>query len=67
MSEAITEEHDNLGKLLLPRRDSQAVPSPAQDPSWYRSAVFYEVLIQAFSDSNGDGIGDFQGLISRLD
>ncbi|MBS6620240.1 MAG: hypothetical protein KH307_08070 [Varibaculum cambriense] len=41
MSEVKAEEHDNLGKLLLPRRDSQAVPSPAEDPSWYRSAVFY--------------------------
>lgn len=67
MSPKLPEESESLSKLLLPPPASQAVPSPAEDPSWYRSAVFYEVLIQAFSDSNGDGIGDFQGLISRLD
>jgi maltose alpha-D-glucosyltransferase/alpha-amylase len=37
------------------------------DPLWFQKAVFYELLIRAFQDSNGDGIGDFPGLISRLD
>jgi maltose alpha-D-glucosyltransferase/alpha-amylase len=37
------------------------------DPLWFRKAVFYELLIRAFQDGNGDGIGDFPGLISRLD
>lgn len=39
----------------------------SEDKDWYKQAVFYEVLTQAFADSNGDGIGDFQGLLSRLD
>jgi maltose alpha-D-glucosyltransferase/alpha-amylase len=34
---------------------------------WYKSAVFYEVFVRAFADSNGDGIGDLPGLMSRLD
>jgi len=34
---------------------------------WYKNAVFYAVDVDRFQDSNGDGIGDFQGLISRLD
>lgn len=34
---------------------------------WYRDPVFYEVFVRAFADSNGDGIGDLPGLISRLD
>ena len=34
---------------------------------WYRDAVIYEVHVRAFSDSNGDGIGDFPGLTARLD
>ncbi|MFC1657062.1 alpha-amylase family glycosyl hydrolase, partial [Candidatus Moduliflexota bacterium] len=34
---------------------------------WYRDAVIYELHVKAFSDSNGDGIGDFRGLRSRLD
>lgn len=37
------------------------------DHEWARGAVFYEVFVRSFQDSNGDGIGDLQGLISRLD
>ncbi|MDA0635320.1 maltose alpha-D-glucosyltransferase [Nonomuraea sp. CA-218870] len=38
-----------------------------RDPYWYRRAVFYEVLIRGFADSNGDGTGDIRGLIDKLD
>ena len=38
-----------------------------QDPEWYRRAVFYEVLVRGFLDSNGDGIGDLPGLTAKLD
>jgi maltose alpha-D-glucosyltransferase/alpha-amylase len=34
---------------------------------WYKDAVIYELHIKAFSDSNGDGIGDFEGLMNKLD
>jgi maltose alpha-D-glucosyltransferase/alpha-amylase len=34
---------------------------------WYKDAIFYEVFVRAFADSNGDGIGDLPGLTSRLD
>jgi maltose alpha-D-glucosyltransferase/alpha-amylase len=34
---------------------------------WYRDAIFYELHVRAFADGNGDGIGDFPGLIDRLD
>jgi maltose alpha-D-glucosyltransferase / alpha-amylase len=37
------------------------------DPLWYKDAVIYEVHVRSFADSNGDGIGDFPGLIQRLD
>ncbi len=37
------------------------------DDGWYKDAVFYEVHVRAYADSNGDGIGDFKGLTSRLD
>lgn len=36
------------------------------NPWWY-DAVFYEIFVRSFQDSNGDGIGDLKGLISRLD
>jgi maltose alpha-D-glucosyltransferase/alpha-amylase len=39
----------------------------SRDPLWYKRAVFYEVLIRGFADSNGDGTGDIRGLTSRLD
>ena len=39
----------------------------AGDPLWYKDAVIYELHVRAFADSNNDGIGDFQGLISKLD
>ncbi len=34
---------------------------------WYKDAIFYEVHVKAFMDSNGDGMGDFAGLTARLD
>jgi maltose alpha-D-glucosyltransferase / alpha-amylase len=34
---------------------------------WYKDAIIYQVHVRTFSDSNGDGIGDFQGLAQRLD
>jgi maltose alpha-D-glucosyltransferase / alpha-amylase len=39
----------------------------ATDPLWYKDAIIYELHVRAFKDSNGDGIGDFQGLIQKLD
>jgi maltose alpha-D-glucosyltransferase/alpha-amylase len=37
------------------------------DPHWYRKAVIYQLHVKSFFDANGDGVGDFQGLIDRLD
>ncbi|MBE5997017.1 MAG: glycosylase [Lachnospiraceae bacterium] len=36
-------------------------------PNWLKDAVFYEIYPQSFNDSNGDGIGDIQGIIEKLD
>jgi len=36
------------------------------DPTWYKDAIFYELHVRAFNDSNGDGIGDFRGLLDKL-
>jgi len=40
--------------------------APAE-PQWYKRAVFYEVLVRAFADSDGDGAGDLRGLAGKLD
>ena len=36
------------------------------DPLWFKSAIIYELHVRAFFDSNGDGKGDIQGLITKL-
>ena len=36
-------------------------------PDWFKTAVFYEVLVRSFRDANGDGTGDFKGLTEKLD
>jgi len=38
-----------------------------RDAGWAKEAIIYQVHVRAFFDSNGDGIGDFQGLAQRLD
>ena len=37
------------------------------DPLWYKDAVIYQLHIKSFFDANNDGIGDFSGLLSKLD
>src|SRR6266576_637111 len=37
------------------------------DPLWYKDAVIYELHVKTFCDSDGDGMGDFRGLIQKLD
>jgi len=39
----------------------------AEDPLWFKRAVFYELSVRAFHDGNDDGIGDFAGLIGKLE
>ena len=36
-------------------------------PNWLKDAVFYEIYPQSFKDTTGDGIGDFNGIIEKLD
>ena len=38
-----------------------------RDPLWFKRAVFYEIHIRGFFDGNDDGLGDFRGLIEKLD
>jgi len=63
-----------IALTALPPRRQPAVPAErethpglADDPEWYRTAVFYEVMLRCFSDATGAGSGDLRGLIDRLD
>ena len=42
-------------------------PGSASDPLWYKDATIYELHVRAFSDANGDGVGDFTGLTQKLE
>src|SRR3954465_3880264 len=44
-----------------------ATQDQASDALWYKDAVIYELHVKTFHDSDGDGIGDFRGLIEKLD
>jgi maltose alpha-D-glucosyltransferase / alpha-amylase len=49
-----------------------AITEAAAEPSdavrhWYKDAVIYELHVRSFRDSDGDGVGDFLGLIEKLD
>ncbi len=49
------------------RRAQRPAREPGNDPLWYKDAVIYELHIKSFCDGNNDGIGDFAGLIEKLD
>ena len=69
-----------LTHLIVPRRAPTRPPEPdtdgaqapsrqwfESDPLWFKRAVFYEIHIRGFFDSNGDGMGDVRGLTEKLD
>ena len=43
------------------------MPSITDDPLWFKDAIIYQMHVRAFCDGNGDGIGDFRGVIQKLD
>jgi glycosidase len=49
------------------KADEPAVSSAPSGPGWHRKVVFYELWVRTYQDSDGDGIGDLDGLASRLD
>jgi maltose alpha-D-glucosyltransferase/alpha-amylase len=46
--------------------DPSTGPNP-QATDWYKDAIIYQLHVKTFADSNGDGIGDFGGLLAHLD
>ncbi len=55
--------------LILPMLIFAFAPASAQEATdhWWNDRVFYELFVRSFYDSNGDGIGDLQGVIQKLD
>jgi len=58
-------------QTATPTQTSQPTTVPAAPPveeyAWWNDAVFYEVFVRSFYDSDGDGVGDTNGLIEKLD
>ena len=46
---------------------SQTTPTVVELRPWWEKAVFYEIFVRSFYDSNGDGVGDFNGITEKLD
>ena len=62
MTEPSTEPTHTHSPADKPFTDDQ---SP--QPEWFKTAVFYEVLVRSFRDADGNGTGDFKGVIEKLD
>ncbi|MGH9043308.1 MAG: maltose alpha-D-glucosyltransferase [Acidimicrobiales bacterium] len=57
-----------LSLPAAPSQERETVHRPLDEAAtWYKDGVFYELHVRAFCDANGDGIGDFKGLLGRLD
>ncbi len=56
-----------LLNLLNSENDKPVTGEEEQKRTWWKEAVFYQIYPRSFQDSNGDGIGDLEGIIRRLD
>ena len=56
------------GPTKTPTRTPRPVPTINPNMTyWWKDTVFYEVFVRSFYDSDGDGVGDINGLIEKLD
>ena len=61
-----------MAKMRMPAQATAQAPAEppirfTDDPLWYKDAVIYQLHIKSFFDSNNDGVGDFAGLVDKLD
>lgn len=53
--------------MTIPLDLSQNPGVPDTESPWWRQAVVYQIYPRSFADSNGDGVGDLQGIVSRVE
>jgi len=51
---------------LAPAHPAQPLPA-IEEPLWYKDAIIYQLHLKSFFDANNDGVGDFRGLLQKLD
>ncbi len=56
-----------ITSIPLPTATSVPTPTPIPALPWWNDTVFYELTVRSFYDSDGNGFGDFNGLIEKLD
>lgn len=56
----------SLAQTGNPAADLAAAAKPSMDQTWWKHAVVYEIYPRSFQDSNGDGVGDLNGITERL-
>ncbi len=69
--EHVASPHGAAATGSAPRKRSRhgaaSLSTLSDDPLWYKDAIIYQVHIKSFFDANNDGVGDFPGLIAKLD
>ena len=56
-----------MQKKTKPKATNSSSSNPQESYPWWKDAVIYQIYPRSFQDSNGDGIGDLQGILDRLD
>jgi maltose alpha-D-glucosyltransferase/alpha-amylase len=58
---------DELTQTIAKATQKRPAATAGEDLFWYRNAIIYQMHVRSFCDSDADGVGDFTGLISKLD